>query len=265
MSLRDTDKIGKCSLGWMPFYFERFSWSVRGWNNEAAYAYLMLLCEQWNAGSIDSNPDVLENIAKGTKKHWKVISSKFQLGDDNRLRNHVCHNLRQTALETSERRINAAKTASNARWKSDTNALPMRDASETHCNENESDIENKNENQNIVLYTLDGQAAEPNFAPIVLKRNVSSLQIEMIWDLFPRKVGKLQALKSIDKALKTIQSEFDLETPQEATEFLMEKIRELAKSSEGVESQFIPHPATWLNQRRWDDEIKKQVIKYGID
>lgn len=258
MSLQDTDKNGKCSLGWMPFYFERFAWSVRGWNNEAAYAYLMLLCEQWNSGSIDSDPDTLENIVKGTKKHWKIISTKFQLCDDNRLRNQVCHKLRQTALETSERRINAAKTASNARWKSDTNAIRIRDASQTNCNENESDNENKNDNQNIVLYMLDGQAAEPHFAPITSPKSIQNLQIEMIWDLFPRKVGKLQAVKSIEKALKTIQKEFDLENPQDATGFLVEKIKELAKSSEGIESQFIPHPATWLNQGRYLDPKEKK-------
>lgn len=257
MSLRDTDKVGKCSLGWMPFYFERFSWSVRGWHNEAAYAYLMLLCEQWNTGSIDPNLDTLENIAKGTKKHWNVISSKFQLCDDNRLRNHVCHKLRQTALETSERRINAAKTASNARWKSDTNALSIRNASDSHCieSENNSDIEIE---KTIVIYNLDGQAAEPDFAPIVTRKTLPTLQVEMIWDLFPRKVGKLQAIKSIDKAIKTIQKEFDLETPQEAVGFLMEKIKELAKSSEGVESQYIPHPATWLNQGRYLDPKEKK-------
>ena len=29
------------------------------------------------------------------------------------------------------------------------------------------------------------------------------------------------------------------------------------------EKKFIPHPATWLNQGRWDDELEKQ--EHGID
>ena len=32
-----------------------------------------------------------------------------------------------------------------------------------------------------------------------------------------------------------------------------------AASVEGKDKKFIPHPATWLNQERWDDEVFAQA------
>jgi hypothetical protein len=72
------------------------------------------------------------------------------------------------------------------------------------------------------------------------------------WNLYPKKVGKLEAAKAIKKLLKK-QSDYDT---------MMKSLKTYRFSKE---KQYIPNPATWLNQRRWEDEdetAKGSGIKY---
>lgn len=64
------------------------------------------------------------------------------------------------------------------------------------------------------------------------------------YSLYPRKVAKVVAQKA---ALK-IQ---DAEWPA-----VMEGLHKYIKAWRGKEKQFIPLPSTFLNQRRWEDEIE---------
>lgn len=71
----------------------------------------------------------------------------------------------------------------------------------------------------------------------------SHIAAERIYQLYPRKVGHGKAIEAIRKALG-ISSE----------EILAEAVREFAKSPAGMAGQFCPHPATWFNHRRWEDD-----------
>ena len=66
---------------------------------------------------------------------------------------------------------------------------------------------------------------------------------EAFWKAYPRRVGKGAARKAYEKAIK-------IATPDEIMAGL---IRQLAYYATR-EQQFIPHPSTWLNGERWDDE-----------
>lgn len=65
----------------------------------------------------------------------------------------------------------------------------------------------------------------------------------LFWEASPRKVGKGQARKAYQAALKKT----DAET-------LLRGIRSYAASCDGKEERFIAHPATWLNGERWEDQ-----------
>lgn len=68
---------------------------------------------------------------------------------------------------------------------------------------------------------------------------------DAFWDLCPRKVGKAAARKSYDKAVKTVD-------PQK----IADAMQAFAKSQAGKDPQYIPHPSTWLNAGRWDDDVQ---------
>lgn len=69
-------------------------------------------------------------------------------------------------------------------------------------------------------------------------------EAESIYQAYPRKVGKLQALKAIAKALKLA----DFDTLMGAVKRFADKAK-----AERTEERFIPHPSTWFNAGRWMD------------
>ena len=72
------------------------------------------------------------------------------------------------------------------------------------------------------------------------------------WSAYPRKVGKGAA----EKAWKRLKP--DLPTVLQAID--RARTTEQWRKDDG---QFIPHPATWLNQRRWEDGTAASVFADG--
>lgn len=85
-------------------------------------------------------------------------------------------------------------------------------------------------------------------------------QCETLYGLYPRRVGKAVAFKAIAKALK--KKPFDA---------MLLAVKAYAKQvvREEREIQFIPHPATWFNQGRYEDEpsepTEKPLTQYQRD
>jgi len=86
------------------------------------------------------------------------------------------------------------------------------------------------------------------------KANTYSDNFEMFWKLYPRKVGKFNAAKAFTKA--TSISFFD---------DIMKALLIFMKENERTEPQFIPHAATWLNQKRFLDYKDKKVKKNNLN
>ena len=74
-------------------------------------------------------------------------------------------------------------------------------------------------------------------------------QFDMFWKEYPRKKGKGEARKKFAKALT-----------KTSFETIMDALARVKKSKQwnkdGVD--FVPYPATWLNQERWDDSDDSQ-------
>lgn len=70
-------------------------------------------------------------------------------------------------------------------------------------------------------------------------------QVKTLYELYPKKIGKEAAIKAIEKALK-------MKTFEQLLLALQCYVRKISR--EGTDPQFIPHPATWFNQGRYDDE-----------
>jgi len=77
----------------------------------------------------------------------------------------------------------------------------------------------------------------------------------VFWQAYPRKVSKAQAEKAWDKV-----------APDECLLRVIVAAVEGSKTSaqwQRDNGQFIPHPATWLNGRRWEDELPAPVTPTG--
>ena len=71
------------------------------------------------------------------------------------------------------------------------------------------------------------------------------------WNLYPKKIGKGAAFKSYKNILN----------PKPTLSEILKSIQDQKKTEQWQNKQFIPHPATWINQRRWEDEIETEQPK----
>ena len=73
------------------------------------------------------------------------------------------------------------------------------------------------------------------------------------WEAYPRKVGKLRAEKCYALAVKQLGKREGTKT-NEAHPRLLQAAKDFRLRAEKMQPEFVPHPATWLSQGRWDDE-----------
>jgi len=71
------------------------------------------------------------------------------------------------------------------------------------------------------------------------------------WKKYPRKEGKGAAFQ----AYKNIKN------PKPSLETMLNSIDAHLKTDQWKNKKFIPHPKTWINQRRWEDEVDSEIIQ----
>ena len=88
--------------------------------------------------------------------------------------------------------------------------------------------------------------SEPQQKPKKAALTTAMEDFPRFWDAYPKKAGKALAEKAWAKANGT----------KPPIENLLEILARFKQSHEWGKDggQFIPYPATWLNQRRWEDE-----------
>lgn len=69
------------------------------------------------------------------------------------------------------------------------------------------------------------------------------------WAIYPRKVGKKEALKAYTK----------LKPSRTLIEKMILAISVQSQSRQWQRKEFIPHPATWLNGERWNDDLSGET------
>ena len=78
-------------------------------------------------------------------------------------------------------------------------------------------------------------------------KNALETGFERFWSAYPKKTAKQNALKAWQK----------LRPDEELTEKILSALERHKKSDQWLKDngQFIPYPATWLNGKRWEDDI----------
>ena len=112
---------------------------------------------------------------------------------------------------------------------------------------------NPEETESVILDNLEESESkanqEPrtkNHKPITNNQSNTIGDFDVFWNQYPNKTAKQAAVKAWSK-LKPNESLFNL------------IIDALEKQKPHFKVGFIPHPATWLNGRRWEDAIPTQA------
>jgi hypothetical protein len=69
------------------------------------------------------------------------------------------------------------------------------------------------------------------------------------WAAYPRRVGKQDAIKAFTKARRLA-----------SMEDILAGIETLKREVRGKDPNFTPHPSTWLNAGRWEDEVTRPQL-----
>jgi len=79
---------------------------------------------------------------------------------------------------------------------------------------------------------------------------------ETWWSVYPRKVGKRKAFAAWKIAVGELSGRFlhVEKSNQHAADYLTELTATFADSPKGNAGSYTPHPTTWLNQGRYDDD-----------
>ena len=86
-----------------------------------------------------------------------------------------------------------------------------------------------------------------------VKDDLDTQRFESFWSMYPKKIAKANARKAWLK----LKVDGPLYTEIMKGLALHKKSRDWIKD----EGQFIPHPATWLNGRRWEDEVEQEPTR----
>lgn len=86
-----------------------------------------------------------------------------------------------------------------------------------------------------------------------VKDDLDTQRFESFWQMYPNKKAKANARKAWDK----LKVDGTLYTEIMRGLTLHRKSRDWIKD----DGQFIPHPASWLNGKRWEDEFEKEPTR----
>jgi len=81
------------------------------------------------------------------------------------------------------------------------------------------------------------------------QKNITSQNFDIFWKAYPKKKSKGQAEKAFEK----------VNPDEQLLQTILNAIDQAKQSDDWQKAggQYIPYPATWLNVRGWEDEIRK--------
>lgn len=83
---------------------------------------------------------------------------------------------------------------------------------------------------------------------------------ESWWSAYPKRIGKGKAAEQHKFAVDRIVEVKQLDH-LESADWLLGVTKQYAASVAGTEQRYIPHPATWLHQCRYDDDSRKSASR----
>lgn len=248
---------------YIPFYASDFlsDEKLRECSAESVGVYIMLMCllhKQEEYGVIllkqkdKQNENNILNFAFKLSKHLPfdvdvikraldelIELDVIQLDGDNGDRLSQKRMVKDAQL--SQKRAEAGKKGGTARVKkNNTVASDFAQAKMQANSENEIVIENNNIDTN----NIKNDSIKSN---TVIQKERLKNQFAEFWKEYPRKVAKAKAEKAWESVKPT----------DEVFEEIMQAVRrqKLSEQWRKDNGQYIPHPTTWLNQKRWEDEI----------
>lgn len=198
----------------------------------------------WNGAFMALTDAEAGRLAKALWKYTTTGEQAELSGNEKGCFAMILYTLQQDEAESgnlSEKRRNAGSKGGLQKVANQANA-----AFATNDVANQANANNKNKNKNKEKDIKETVLTDSKEKAATLDRD-----FDKFWAVYPRKEGKQDAKRAF---LKIKPDDSLLET-------MLTAIQRQKQSDQWSEPRYIPHPATWLNGRRWEDEVQKAQIK----
>lgn len=148
------------------------------------------------------------------------------------------------AKTISEARAAAGRTGGRPSEESKPKQTKANESKQKQTEANESKTANNNNNNNNNKYNNNNKENTEK-AP-----DLKAL-FARFWEAYPRKTAKQDAEKAFLKLAPT----------EDMLAAMLSAIEQQEASEQWQEPRYIPHPATWLNGRRWEDKLPAAAVK----
>jgi len=225
------DQLSKSLRKWMPFYPEDYLRDTKELTETQHGIYIKIILNLWcHGGWLPVTRHVLARYLgvdrQTLDRNWQALERFLVIDGDRFTQKRV-----QEQIVKAEKRRETGKNGAESRWRD--KSMPTHPKSDAP-----QDAKPMGSEKEIEIYR------DP---PIVPQGGRERWREDFLffWDAYPRKVGKGAAEKSWKKTEKS-------RPPLERIlQVLSWQIRQPQWLSDN--GKFIPHPATWLNQKRWED------------
>ena len=231
MSKKKREKID----AWMPLYIGDFLAGTALLPRAEIGSYLLLICAYWNQRApLQDDDELLAAAAKCSPEEWQVTRRRlapfFQIGSGLWRHKRIDKEL-ATQSDRYLKKCKAGTIGANARWQADS----KRDGKQIA---NVCQSESEPEPSDLFLTTDDRLRAKQ-------EREQREQQAITIYEAYPRKAARQEALKAIEKQLG-----------KKGFDYLLDRTKAYAQAMKGKDQQYIPHPATWFNGARFDEPLE---------
>jgi uncharacterized protein YdaU (DUF1376 family) len=227
---------------WMPLYIADYLADTTRLTTEQHGAYMLLIMDYWRNGPLPNDDEALANITRlstaAWKKHRAAMLRFFDESGDQLRHGRIDKELKD-ASENAEKHAERARKAAAKRWGKDTTSNATSNATST---------------PQAVLDECPSPSPSSSSIPNGIETpNASEILFDRFWKAYPKKVGKEAARKAFSKVKR----------PTETIEMITEALAWQTKSEQWVRDggQYIPNPATYLNQARWMDEPQASTAR----
>ncbi|HEX2528490.1 MAG TPA: DUF1376 domain-containing protein [Geminicoccus sp.] len=224
----------------MPFYTDAYLADTTHLTTEEHGAYLLLLFAAWRSPGCSLRDDdaFLARVAKVSLDRWlkriKPVMLPFWRIHDGAWTQKKQQSVREKLGAISKKRAEAGRQGRELKPLADQEAAPANEGAN---------------GQQPAPYPKPKTKTKqtPPLVPLPGEDGVGDLdaEFETWWQANPRKVGRQKAAEAYRQAR------------QEATaEQLASALAAAAAKwrADGIHERYIPHPANWLEQRRWEDQ-----------
>ena len=198
-------------------------------------AYITLICYCWREDQLPNNPDYIRKLLGNVPKWktlWNGIKHKFEIRG-----NYLVHpRLEKERIKQEEyrkKKSNAGKKGMKKRW------------GKLHNNDN---------TVKEVLITKNNSSSSTS-SSIAHSSDIYTSSFNEFWEIYPHKVGKKKAMEVWNK----------LKPDDESIERIIDALKKQKETRQWQDKLYVPHPATWLNQERWNDIIETESYREGLE